>query len=175
MFASIIFKPTTRQALRSASISALLAVTVLASQSFAARAQTAASSPAPTSEAAPATAATAVQSKAETVEDRITSLHDSLKITAAEEANWKAVAVVMRANAAAMEKLVTNKGAKDPATLTAVDDLKNYETFAQAHVTGIKKLIKAFDTLYSAMPAAQKKIADDVFLRSGREHAATHG
>ena len=175
MFKPIMFQETARQALRSASISTLLAVTLLASQSFAVQAQTAAPPPAPTSEAAPATAATAVQSKAETVEDRITSLHASLKITAGQEADWTAVAKAMRTNAASMEKLMADKAAKDPATLTAVDDLKNYEAFAQAHVTGLKKLITAFDTLYSSMPAAQKKIADDVFLSAGHAHAASHG
>ena len=170
MFASIVSQPTVRPSLRSASITALLAVTLLAGQSFAAQAQTPVA-PA----AAPASAATAVQSKPETVEDRISTLHASLQITAAEEADWTAVALAMRDNAAAMEKLATDKAVKDPTTLTALDDLKNYEVFAQAHVSGLKKLIAAFDKLYTAMPPAQKKIADGVFQNSGHEHAASHG
>ena len=172
MFTTIISQPTVRSTLRATSITALMAVTLLAGQSVVARAQAPAAPAAAAAAAppAPASVATAVQSKPETVEDRITSLHDALKITAAEEADWTAVAVAMRNNAAAMEKLAAEKTAKDPATLTAVDDLKNYELFAQAHVTGLKKLITAFDKLYGAMPPAQKKIADEVFQRSGRAH-----
>jgi type IV secretory pathway VirB10-like protein len=183
MFASIISKPAARPTLRSVSITALMAVTLLAGQSFAAQAQApaapaAAAAPAPAAPPAAANAAAPAnpaQAKAESVEDRITSLHASLKITAAEEADWTGVADVMRSNAAAMAKLSTEKTAKDPASMTAVDDLKNYELFAQAHVTGLKKLVTAFDKLYTAMPAAQKKIADGVFQSAGHEHAASHG
>ena len=178
MFASIISQPTARPTMRSVSMTALMAVTLLAGQSFAAHAQTPAVAPAPMAAPmtpAPATAATAVQSKPETVEDRITSLHTSLAITPAEEANWTGVAHAMRSNAAAMEKLVSEKSMKDPATMTAVDDLKTYQKFADAHVTGLKTLISAFDKLYAGMPAAQKKIADGVFQDSGHPHAASHG
>jgi periplasmic protein CpxP/Spy len=53
--------------------------------------------------------------------------------------------------------------------MSAVEDLKTYQKFAQAHVDGLKNLISAFGTLYDAMPDAQKKIADKVFLMSGRD------
>jgi hypothetical protein len=174
MFASIISQPTVRSTLRSVSMTALLAVSLLAGQSLTAQAQTAVP-PAPAGAAAPATAATAVQSKPETVEDRITSLHTSLAITPAEEKDWSGVALAMRNNAAAMEKLVSDKSMKDPASMTAVEDLKNYQKFAEAHVAGLKTLISAFDKLYTAMPPAQKKIADGVFQDSGHDHAAPHG
>ena len=58
---------------------------------------------------------------------------------------------------------------KAPQSMTAVEDLKTYQKFAQAHVDGLKNLISAFSTLYDAMPDAQKKIADQVFLTSGRD------
>ena len=166
MFKSITFQPAARPTLRSASMTALLALTLLAGQGLAAHAQTAATS-------APASAATSAAPTAETIENRITSLHASLKITAGEEADWTAVALVMRNNAAAMEKLATENAVKDPTTVTAVDDLKKYEVFAQAHVAGLQKLITAFSTLYTAMPADQKKIADGVFQNSGRQHVAS--
>ncbi len=166
MSASIPRKPAALPALRATTITALLAVTLWAGQTAPVLAQAA------TPVTHPAASA-AAQAKAETVEDRITDLHASLKITAAEEADWTAVALVMRNNAAAMEKLATDKAAKDPATLTAIDDLKTYEVFAQAHVAGLQKLITAFDTLYTAMPADQKKIADGVFQRTSRRQAAT--
>jgi hypothetical protein len=178
MFTSIISPSSAHPTLRSSSITALIAVTLLASQSIAAQAQPQVTlSPlSPTQMAPPEVAPTPASiAKVETVEDRITGLHNSLQITAAEEADWTAVALVMRGNASAMEKLVAEKSAKDPANLTAIDDLKTYEIFAQAHVTGLKNLITAFEKLYTAMPAAQKKIADEVFRNAGHAHAASHG
>ncbi len=173
MFAPIISKTTITQNMRSASITAVLAVALLAGQSVTAVAQAPAAQ-APTSQINPA-AAMGATAKHESVEDRITSLHSSLKITSKQEADWKAVADVMRGNVAAMEKLAAEKIAKDPATMTAIDDLKNYESFAQAHVTGLKKLISAFGTLYEDMAPDQKKIADQVFDAARHEHAASHG
>ena len=110
----------------------------------------------------------------ETVEQRITTLHASLEITPAEETNWSGVAKAMRGNAAAMDKLVAEKSAKGQAEMTAVEDLKTYEKFAQAHVQGLKTLTASFETLYNAMPDAQKKNADEVFENFGHKAGAAH-
>lgn len=59
--------------------------------------------------------------------------------------------------------------------MTVVEDLKTYQKVAQAHVPGMKNLISAFGTLYDAMPDAQKKVTDEVFLKSGHGTAASHG
>lgn len=101
----------------------------------------------------------------DTIDQRISSLHAELKITPAEESDWQAVATTMRDNAAAMDKLASDKAAS-ATTMTAVEDLQTYQQFAQAHVEHLKKLTAAFETLYKAMPAEQKKIADEVFERS---------
>jgi len=125
---------------------------------------------------APAPAAVAMTaSTPETVEQRITSLHASLKITPAEETNWNGVAKVMRANAAEVDKLVAEKSSKASAGMTAVQDLQTYEKFAKAHVEGLKTLTSSFETLYKAMPAEQKKNADEVFQTFGHGPAASHG
>jgi hypothetical protein len=100
----------------------------------------------------------------DSIDQRISSLHAELKITPSEEADWQAVATTMRDNAAAMDKLASDKAADT--TMTAVQDLQTYQQFAQAHVEHLKKLTAAFETLYNAMPAEQKKIADEVFERS---------
>jgi hypothetical protein len=113
--------------------------------------------------------------KRETVEQRIDSLHASLKITPDEEPSWTGVAQAMRDNSAAMQKLVAEKAGDDPETLTAVDDLKTYEQFARAHVDGLKNLTSSFETLYKSMPDPQKKIADAVFQNFGRESVRSHG
>jgi periplasmic protein CpxP/Spy len=158
---------------RSFAIAALMGATMLASPLTAARADTVhnaatklAQTAAPRSE--PGAGATA--SKGETVEQRISSLHAALKITPAEDAKWKDVAQAMRENAANMDKLVAESRTTAPQNMSAVDDLKLYQKFAQAHVDGLKNLISSFSSLYEAMPDAQKKIADQVFESS---HQAT--
>ena len=126
-----------------------------------------------TAYAADATAATqqggaeAANAPAESVEQRITNLHTELKITAAEEAKWNSVAQAMRENAAAMEKLAAARAVQAPSSMTAVDDLKGYEKYAQAHVDGLKNLISSFEALYVTFPDAQKKTADHVFQTFG--------
>lgn len=141
-------------------LATLMGTTMLALP-FAAMAQT----------AAPMTADASVP-KMETVEQRITSLHDSLKITTAEEANWTTVATSMRDNAAAMDKLTAAKSAQEQQSMTATDDLKAYTTFAQAHLDGLKNLSASFGTLYAAMPADQQKVADQVFRDFGHKGSA---
>ena len=82
----------------------------------------------------------------------------------------------MRDNAAAMAKLAAEKSTVAPHSMTAVQDLTNYEEFAQAHVDGLKNLISSFETLYDAMPDPQKKVADEVFQRFGRRRGGSaHG
>jgi protein CpxP len=120
--------------------------------------------------------AAATETKGETVEQRIATLHASLKITSDEDAKWNAVAQSMRENAAAMDKLVADGRTSAPQNMTAVDDLKMYQKFAQAHVDGLKNLISSFSTLYAAMPDAQKKVADQVFQSSHQSPSASaHG
>jgi len=125
--------------------------------------------------AAVKTAATpdATETKGETVEQRITTLHASLKITPDEETQWNGVAQAMRENATAMDKLVATNRTAPPQNMTAVQDLQTYKEFAQAHVDGLKNLSAAFSTLYNAMPDAQKKVADQVFQTSGHGTAAS--
>jgi hypothetical protein len=119
--------------------------------------------------------AASAASREETVDQRISSLHDELKITPAEEADWQTVATTMRDNAAAMEKLASEKAADSSASMTAVADLRTYQQFAEAHVEHLKKLTAAFETLYNSMPESQKKIADQVFSRSHRDDDSGRG
>jgi len=115
---------------------------------------------------APATdAGTAAKAKpADPVEARIKSLHDQLKITAAEEPQWSAVAQAMRDNAKSTGTLIAERN-KKAKTMSALDDLHSYRAILQAHLDGIDKVTTAFQALYSAMPDSQKKIADAVFAR----------
>ncbi|HEY1502719.1 MAG TPA: Spy/CpxP family protein refolding chaperone [Stellaceae bacterium] len=98
------------------------------------------------------------------IEARIKALHDQLKVTAAEEAQWKAVAQAMRDSAQTTGALIADR-AKNAKSMTAIDDLHSYRAVLQSHVDGIDKLTTAFEALYGSMPDAQKKIADAVFSR----------
>jgi hypothetical protein len=109
----------------------------------------------------------AAKMKRETVEQRIAMLHTALKITPGEEAGWTPVAQAMRDNESAMQKLVAERTAQAPHNVSAVDDLRTYERFTQAHVNGLKNLISSFETLYRAMPEPQKATADQVFRKFG--------
>jgi periplasmic protein CpxP/Spy len=149
---------------RSLAIAALTGATMLASPLSAARADTATNPAIQLAQAAQRQAgAGATESKGETVEQRIANLHAALKITPDQEAKWNEVAQDMRENAAAMDKLIAETRTSPPQTMSAVDDLKMYQKFAQAHVDGLKNLLSHFEGFYAAMPAAQKKIADEVF------------
>jgi hypothetical protein len=163
---------------RSVAIAALLGGTMLASPLMAASAATTSTAPSPTTQAATPQAkvgAGAMATKAETVEQRIADLHRALKITPQEEADWTNVAQAMRENAAAMQKLAADRTVQAPQSMTAVDDLKTYQKFAQAHVDGLKNLTSSFETLYNSMPDPQKKVADQVFQNSRHKGASSHG
>jgi periplasmic protein CpxP/Spy len=107
------------------------------------------------------------------VEQRITQLHAELKITPDQESKWNSVAQAMRDNAANMEKLVAEKRQQGPQNMSAVDDLKTYQEFTQAHLDGLKNLTSAFSSLYDSMSDQQKKNADEVFAKFNR--AEPHG
>jgi hypothetical protein len=58
----------------------------------------------------------------------------------------------VRENAISMDTLIAENRKTPPQDMTAVDDLKSYQKYAQAHVDGLKNLIASFATLYDAMP-----------------------
>ena len=170
-------KPSFSSARRFA-IAALLGTTFLAGPLAAAHANPTVGAPVQLAQNGPAKTADARRAakfKPETVEHRIAVLRADLKITPAQEADWQAVAQVMRDNAANMERLITAKRAQVKGSMTALQDLDTYQDFAQARVDGLNKLVPAFTKLYNSMPDAQKKNADAVFNNFGRpKHVRAH-
>jgi len=107
--------------------------------------------------------------RAGTVDERIASLRRELRITAAQEQDWQAVAQVMKSNAEDMRSLVEETRAQTPRDRrNALEDLQIYQKFAQAHADGLQKLSAAFATLYNGMSPEQKANADRVFRAYGR-------
>lgn len=162
---------------RTFAIAALMGATMLAGPLNAARADTVGNAAIQLAQATPPqseAAKGATETKVETVEQRITTLHTALNITPDQDAKWNDVAQAMRENATAMDKLITNSKATPTQNMTAVDDLRMYQKFSEAHVAGLKNLIVAFDALYTTMPDDQKKNADAVFQNTGHRATAAH-
>jgi hypothetical protein len=56
-----------------------------------------------------------------------------------------------------------NAPQQSAANATAVDDLRAYIKYSELELAGLKKMLPALDTLYSALSPGQKKAADAVF------------
>ena len=74
----------------------------------------------------------------------------------------------MRDNEAAMRRVSAEHSKAAGHIATAVEELRTYEAFSQAHVSGLKVLIDAFVVLYNSMSDTQKVNADSVFRKFGR-------
>lgn len=117
----------------------------------------------------------AASMRPESVDQRIAQLHRELKITAAQEQDWQAVAQVMKSNAESMQTLVQQTRSEGPrGQRSALEDLQNYQKFAQAHADGLQKLSTAFATLYNSMTPEQKANADKVFREHERHRPTSH-
>ena len=99
---------------------------------------------------------------------KINELHTRLKITPAQEDQWKKVADAMRENASTMENLIQARRA-NMGTMNAVANLKSYQGVSEAHAGALAKFVAAFEPLYDMMSAEQKQIADATFSHVG-EH-----
>ncbi len=114
-------------------------------------------------QSAPAAAPAAKHiSRADRIEAQITRLHAQLKITSGESTEWDAVATAMRSQGDEMQQLAEARHAKS-GSMTAVDDLKNYQAITAAHAAELDKLVPAFEALYAKMSPDQQKNADTVF------------
>ncbi|WP_396328376.1 Spy/CpxP family protein refolding chaperone [Burkholderia anthina] len=154
-------------------ISLTLATLVVAASAFAQtqpQSQPAPATATPTAASAPSAEQHAARREAR-IEQRIKYLHDQLKITSAQEPQWKTFADVMRENGETMGRLY--RARIDSHNVSAVDDVKQYAELAQANADGAKKLADAFAPLYESFPAEQKALADTTFrnwLHHGGEH-----
>jgi periplasmic protein CpxP/Spy len=128
--------------------------------------------------AAPQTAASApaANKREARVEERIAELHSSLKITPQQEEQWSKFADVMRDNGRTMADLYRQRIAQRD-TMSALDDMKQYEQITQANADGTKRLVEAFEPLYASLSPEQKKLADTNFRDEhgkGKPHRAHH-
>jgi LTXXQ motif family protein len=93
------------------------------------------------------------------VEANISSLHQRLQISPAQESQFNAVANVMRENARAE----ASAPHQPPANSTAVDDLRAYIRYSEVELAGLKKMLPALEALYATLSPTQKRAADAAF------------
>jgi hypothetical protein len=93
------------------------------------------------------------------VEANIAELRKKLQITPAQEAQFNAVAAVMRDNA----RLEASAPQQPPANASALDDLRAYIKYGELELVGLKKMLPPLEALYATLSPAQKKAADAVF------------
>lgn len=121
----------------------------------------------PATSAMPATPASKHEAR---IEERIAYLHKQLKITPAQETQWKAFADAMREDGETMGKRYEQR-MKGVSSQSALDNMRNYADITQAHADGAKKLVAAFEPLYNSLSAEQKQAADTTFReRMGQHH-----
>ncbi|SAL00492.1 Spy/CpxP family protein refolding chaperone [Caballeronia ptereochthonis] len=157
--------------------------TLVALAAFCALSPVFAQSSAPAAASAPAVqsaaSAPAVAKREARVEERIAQLHSSLKITPQQEEQWSKFADVMRENGRTMADLYRQRIAQRD-TMSALDDMKQYEQITQANADGTKRLVEAFEPLYTSLSPEQKKLADSSFreehgkARHDRAHRRPH-
>ncbi len=100
--------------------------------------------------------------RADSVEQRIATLHKELQITAAESKVWHAFAQTIRGNAERMERAFRARARQLP-TMNAEDAMESYARLAQLHAHNMLELSAAFGRLYAVLTPAQKHIADRLF------------
>ena len=92
-------------------------------------------------------------------EANIASLHQRLQITPAQEAQFNAVANVLRQNARAEASAPQSP----PANASAVDHLRAEIQYDEVELAGMKRFLPALEALYATLSPAQRQTADTIF------------
>lgn len=93
------------------------------------------------------------------VEANIAELRRKLQITPAQEAQFNAVAGVIRDNA----RLEASAPQQPSATASAVDELRAAIRYDELELAGLKRMLPALEALYAILSPAQRQTADAVF------------
>ncbi len=96
------------------------------------------------------------------VEANIASLRQRLQITPAQEAQFNAVANVLRQNARAE----ASAPHAPPANASAVDYLRAEVQYDELELAGMKRFLPALEALYATLSPAQRQTADAIFRQA---------
>ena len=106
--------------------------------------------------------ATTPQSMMARMDKRIAALRAALLITPAQATQWSRFTAVMRENARAMDRNMRQRLEQLP-SMTAEQNMRSYTHIATAHARAMRRLLPAFEHLYTTMSASQKATADELF------------
>jgi hypothetical protein len=111
--------------------------------------------------------------RAGTLEQRVERMKTRLQITDAQKPQWDAVVGVMQKQAKAFasaraEFWQKKANGETPKVLTTPERMAERNKAMETRLNSQREFTAAYTTLYNAMSAEQKKIADD--LLSGRHH-----
>jgi hypothetical protein len=96
---------------------------------------------------------------AQNVEANIASLHQRLQISPAQEAQFNALANVMRQNARAE----ASAPQAPPPSASAVDYLRAEIQYDEVELAGLKRFLPALEALYATLSPAQRQTANTIF------------
>ena len=98
-------------------------------------------------------------SPVQSIEANIASLHQRLQITPAQEAQFTALANVMRQNARAE----ASAPQAPPPNGSAVDYLRAEIQYDEMELAGLKRFLPALEALYATLSPMQKQAANAIF------------
>ena len=100
------------------------------------------------------------------VNQRITQMHQRLKIMPAQASAWDAFAQVMRDNVTSIDSAYKERAATIE-TMSAPDNMRNFAQIEESRAQNVQHLATSFQVLYDTMSDEQKKTADAMFRRYG--------
>ena len=109
----------------------------------------------------PAVAQPQAQPAQDPVEAHLADVRKKLNITTAQQSQFDQFATVVKQNAQAVEAAMQK--AQQNAEQSAVESLRTAANFAQTEAENLKRLVPAFETLYTSLSAEQKRLADRLF------------
>ncbi|RBM06325.1 Spy/CpxP family protein refolding chaperone [Novacetimonas cocois] len=105
----------------------------------------------------------------EQLEEHISTLHQQLHITKAQEKLWAPFAQDMRDNASRLHDAIENRRSSLP-TLSATDNMQSYAALVAERAQDMQTLNQAFVPLYASFSKKQKKNADALFRMGDEQH-----
>jgi hypothetical protein len=113
----------------------------------------------------------------ERIDARLAYAKAALKITPAQEAQWNALADVLRKHAKAMdEQIAQRRNQPRDQSLSAIDRLQRRQDMMAAASTRANEVLEAAKPLYAVLSDEQKKDADALLSRGDRrgDHQGGH-
>lgn len=96
------------------------------------------------------------------VDARAAELEQKLKVTPQQKPQWDKVVAVMRGNAETIEDVINHRR-QNAGKMTALEDMRSYQTLSEKHAQGMDNLVDVFEPFYQTLTPEQKKIADEEF------------